>query len=217
MKKFAFVAVLAAIAGAAQAQSYSMNFDAGSDFTDWSTSNESIPAAAVAGWAIGSSTAFPANSGTSYALSNFQRGTGLSDLSTWLFTPTRVLNNGDTFSFFTRTSSVVSFPDRLRVALSTSGASTLSADFSTVLLSINENLNFTDYPTSWTQFTITLSGLSGPTSGRIAFNYNVPSGGPLGDNSDIIGVDDVSYVAVPAPGALALVGLGGLVVGRRRR
>jgi len=61
---------------------------------------------------------------------------------------------------------------------------------------------------------VTPSGLASPVAGRLAFLYDVPGGGPSGNNSDSIGIDNVSYV--PAPGAIALLGLAGLA-GRRRR
>lgn len=48
------------------------------------------------------------------------------------------------------------------------------------------------YPTSWTKFTATVSGLAGPTSGRVAFRYFVTNGGPSGANSDYIGIDEFS-------------------------
>ena len=86
-----------------------------------------------------------------------------------------------------------SFPDRMRLLLSTNGASTTPADFSTVLVSVNEGLTTAGYPNAWTQFNVTISGLSGATSGRFAFNYNVPNGGPSGANSDFIGIDTVLY------------------------
>ena len=44
----------------------------------------------------------------------------------------------------------------------------------------------------------------------------VTDAGPLGNNSNFIGIDTVNYTAIPAPGALALLGLAGLA-GRRRR
>jgi hypothetical protein len=66
-------------------------------------------------------------------------------------------------------------------------------DFTNVLLTINPNLTSIDYPTNWTQYIITISGLSGPTNGRIAFRYFVTDGGINGINSNYIGIDTYTY------------------------
>ena len=90
--------------------------------------------------------------------------------------------------------------------MSTNGASvnvgatnTSVGDFTTLLLEVNPNLDVGGYPVVWTQFTITVSGLGAPTSGRFAFRYFVTEGGPDGSNSDYIGVDNVVYTPVVLP------------------
>ena len=55
------------------------------------------------------------------------------------------------------------------------------------------------------------------TLGRLAFRYFVESGGPSGDNSNYIGIDDVAYTGVPTPGAATLLGAGLIGAARRRR
>ena len=48
------------------------------------------------------------------------------------------------------------------------------------------------YPTIYTQFVVTLSGMPAVSNtGRLAFRYFVTNGGPAGANSDIISIDDV--------------------------
>ena len=175
----------------------------------------------------GAGAPFPAHSAPFYAAMNFNNGSGLATISTWLMTPVLTLTNGDTFSFFTRTTTpgATVFPDRLQLRMSTAGASTntggtatSTGDFSTLLLEINPNLTPTGYPSTFTQFTATISGLSGPTSGRIAFRYFVTGSGPSGLNGDFIGIDSVTYTNVPEPTALAaVVGGMGLMLVRRRR
>ncbi|MBK7149288.1 MAG: choice-of-anchor J domain-containing protein [Bacteroidetes bacterium] len=64
-----------------------------------------------------------------------------------------------------------------------------------MLLDINPTLTTAGYPTAWTQYNVTISGLSGPTSGRLAFRYFVTGAGPSGSNSDYIGIDDVLYTS----------------------
>ena len=56
-------------------------------------------------------------------------------------------------------------------------------------LSINPNLTQTGYPSVWTQFSYTVTGLNNPTNSKIAFRYFVTNGGPAGQNSNFIGVD----------------------------
>ena len=63
----------------------------------------------------------------------------------------------------------------------------------------------TGYPTAWTNFTVTLSNITAPVEGRLAFRYFVENGGPNGVNSDYIGIDTVQYgcngsLVTPTPG-----------------
>ncbi|MFO0837000.1 MAG: choice-of-anchor J domain-containing protein [Phycisphaerae bacterium] len=195
----------------ANAQAFSEGFD---DITTlpgsgWFMQNNSAPLG-LTNFFQGNSTVFPAQAGaaTAYIGTNYNNVTGANIISNWLVTPNRTFSNGDSLSFYTRTVSSVAFPDRLQVRLSTNGASTNVGtlatdvgDFGTLLLDINPTYTLTGYPNVWTQFTVTLSGLGGPTSGRLALRYFVEDGGPAGANSDYIGIDTVVYS--PA-GALAV-------------
>ena len=226
MLKMTTVSVaLAMTVGAGMASAYfTEGFESsGSIPAGWAEKNASNPLGSVA-WniAVLAATPFSAQAGDNYARVNFNSTTGAGTISNWLFTQVDTIKNGDTLSFWTRTVDGPAFPDRLQVRLSTNGASTNTGvgsagvgDFSTLLLDINPTLTTTGYPDAWTQYSINISGLAGPVSGRFAFRYFVTNVGPLGDNSDFIGVDSVAFV--PAPGAAALLGLGGLVVARRRR
>jgi hypothetical protein len=49
----------------------------------------------------------------------------------------------------------------------------------------------------WTEYTITLAGLPGPTPGRFAFHYDVPNGGAAGLQGDYIGIDSVGFTPAP--------------------
>ena len=158
--------------------------------------NNSQPGPGTTGWFQGNSLTFPSQSGApnSYIAANFQSGTGVSTLSNWLLTPPVNLQNGAQLTFWTRTTTGT-FPDRLQVRMSTNGTSTnvggtaLSVgDFTTLLLDINPTYTLTDYPTAWTQFVVTLSGLGSPAKGRLAFRYFVENGGPSGTNSTYIGI-----------------------------
>jgi hypothetical protein len=95
----------------------------------------------------------------------------------------------------------------MEVRLSTNGASTnvgtgstAVGDFTTLLTSINPGLVTGGYPAAWTEYTITISGLGGATSGRLAFRYFVTGGGPSGDNSNFIGIDTFSYTPATTSG-----------------
>jgi subtilisin-like proprotein convertase family protein len=172
----------------------------------WASQNLSAPVGTT-GWFQGNAAVFGANSGAGYIAANFNNTTGANTISNWLFTPNVTLKNGDRFSFFTRTTTGT-FPDRLQVRMSTNGTSvnagtsnTSVGDFTTLLLDINPTYTGTGYPTAWTQYTVTLSGLpNAGVSGRLAFRYFVESGGPAGANSDYIGIDDVVYTTfTPGP------------------
>jgi hypothetical protein len=199
---FIFGLFFAAGVSNVQAQAIEEGFDnvANLPASGWVSTNRSQPLGASVWSQCGGTAIPPAHSGptNSCILVNFNSATGAGTISNWLIAPNRTFNNGDTISFYTRTPNN-NFPDRLQVRLSTNGASTNVGttatdvgDFTTLLLDINPNYG-QDYPTTWTQFTITLSGLAGPTSGRIAFRYFVEDGGPNGNNSNIIGLDTFVY------------------------
>ena len=166
----------------------------------WAAQNLSSPVGTT-GWFQGNTTVFPAQSGatTSYIGANFNNTTGANTISNWLFAPNITLKNGDIFTFYTRTITAPAFPDRLQIRMSTNGASTTASDFSALLLDINPTYSTAGYPNVWTQYTINISGLGGPISGRLAFRYFVEDGGPLGNNSDYIGIDNVVYTTFASP------------------
>jgi subtilisin-like proprotein convertase family protein len=166
----------------------------------WVMQNNSNPMG-TAGWFQGDTTVFTSQSGApdSYIAANFNNTTDTGTISNWLLTPPVTLQNGAQFSFWTRTTTGT-FPDRLQVRMSTNGSSsnvgttaTSVGDFTTLLLDLNPTYTTTGYPNVWTNFTVTISGLGGPATGRLAFHYFVESGGPEGVNSDYIGIDAVQY------------------------
>ncbi len=136
-------------------------------------------------------------------------GAGLSFINCWLLTPPLAMKNGDVISFWTRTRSTVSFPDRMQVWLNPNNDGTNvgrdennTGDFTMKLLDINPTLSPspypTGYPTTWTKFEILISGLpngSTPQRHRIGFRYYVQGGGPSGSNSDEIGLDDFDFIS----------------------
>ena len=196
-------------AGSVFSQSYSEGFENLANLTDWYIQNNSVLPDQE--WGAGDATVFPAQAGPSdsYLSVNYQSSSSSSatTLSNWLFTPTRTYNNGDVITFYTRTvAGTPVYPDRLEVRLSTAGneldcgtTATSVGTFTSLLLTINPTLSTTAYPQTWTQYTISISGLSGPTNGRVAFRYFVENGGPGGANSNYIGIDSYTYTSVVAP------------------
>lgn len=190
----------------------------------WTVKNNSTTLGTTS-WFQGNDTVFPAQAGasTSYAGANFNSVAGAGTISTWLIAPTLSFNNGDVVSFWTRTVNVPAFADRLELRFSNVGGVDVGTTDSSVgtfalLLSVNPTLTTTDYPNTWTQYTSTISGLSGATNGAIAFRYFVADGGPSGNNSDYIGVDSLTITAVPEPASYLLMalGVGGLLMRRSR-
>ncbi len=56
--------------------------------------------------------------------------------------------------------------------------------------------NVTAFPTKWTRFEATVSGLDRPTLARFAFRYYVPGGDPNNGYATAIGIDKVEYKSV---------------------
>ncbi len=221
LRIFAFALFAATQIQFALAQGFTENFD---DMTQleangWARQNNSSPLGPN-GWYQGVPTnaspdpgPFNAYNGAvnAYAAANFASTTGgTGTISNWLIMPNRTFRNGDVLTFFTRKPTIgggqTDYPDRLELRMSTNGASTNVGstaagfgDFTTLLLSINPTLVTNVYPQTWTMFTVTVSGLPAPTSGRMAFRYFVTSAGPSGTNSDYIGIDNVVYTPYVCP------------------
>lgn len=173
----------------------------------WALINNSSPLG-LTNWFQGNFTVFSSHAGAagSYIGANFNNTSGVGTISNWLITPQIVMNDGDVITFWTRTATGTSWPDRLELRLSPNGNSTdvgaLATDvgdFTTLLLSVNPTLIQNIYPEDWTEFTATLAGVGANVSGRLALRYFVTNGGPNGANSNYIGVDTFSYESASTP------------------
>ena len=220
-------------------------FDDITDLPGWSLQNQSEPLG-LTDWFQGNDAVFPAHAGapTAYIGANFNNTAGTGTISNWLLTPELDISDASTLSFWTRTVTGNTFPDRLEVRMSTDGASTDVGtgatdvgDFTELLVEINPNLDVGGYPQDWTEFMVNPPPVPAGTTGRFGFRYFVTNAGPTGVNSNYIGIDTVDYDFVAPPeepdvnvleiptltwGGLALLALligtaAALTLGRRRR
>lgn len=202
MKKITVLIFSLLISVTVYSQTLTENFD---DITTlpgdgWNQINLSIPIG-VTNWFQGSNRVFDAYSGSteSYIAANFNNTTTTGSISNWLITPVVNVENGDAITFYTRTSTDTTFPDRLQVRLSDAGGSSTDpindtdvGSYTTLLLDINPTLVTGGvYPEVWTQQVINITGLAGATDVKVAFRYFVENGGSGGLNSNYIGIDDV--------------------------
>lgn len=143
--------------------------------------------------------AFSANNlPTDYAGVDLTAVNELGGISAWMITPVLEMKNGDKISFYTRSGGAVA--DRMQVranfndnSANVGGGVEGVGKFTTLLLDIDPTLALV-YPTTWTNYTITLSGITGTVKGRIAFRYYIPSNaGNSGANADVIGVDSFHF------------------------
>jgi hypothetical protein len=174
----------------------------------WVLINDSAPPGRT-GWFQGIPVLFPAASGPadSYIAANFNNAAFGGTVSNWLLTPQLDLSNGESLNFSLRLLGD-GFRDRVEVYFSDSGASAALGDFS--LLSAYSS----EVDTGWAALSVALNGLAAPASGRFAFRYVVDD---TSLNGNYIGIDNVSVFAVPVPGTVALVLLGGALLLLRSR
>jgi len=170
----------------------------------WVETNMSTPIGSL-GYFQGNVTVVASYATSVYLAVNFNSVSGASTISNWKITPQLTLNNGDVIKFWSRTADASTWPDRLQFRLNTLGTTNVGADansvgdFATLLLDINPTLTVGGYPVVWTEYTITLTGLTGPTTCRLAFRYYVTNGGPSGSNSNYVGIDEFTVTRPAAP------------------
>ena len=207
MKKLLLsLSILAGLSTQAQ-NLFSENFDVFP--TTWTQLNLSNPAGTGV-WGQATAAIAPYFTGmgynggvTSFGFVNFNSTTGgTGTISNWLFTPVINVDNGDVISFYTikgLSGGTTVYADNMEARLSLQGDFTADpvgvsglGDYTTLMVAINPALTTTGYPTTWTQYSYTVTGLSGPTDVKVGFRYTVPNGGPTGANSDQIGLDQFS-------------------------
>lgn len=193
--------IAAALALPLGAQLINESFDGTMPPTGWTVTNNSTTPVGAQSWFAGNPTAFGPKSGAGYAAANFNATASTSTtavLSVWLISPAVQLQNGQKITLWTRTQLVLgaSFPDRLQVRLNSTNTTNVGTtptsvgDFTNLALDINPTYTGSGYPLAWTQQVITVSGITGTVTGRVALRYFVENGGPSGARSNYIGVDD---------------------------
>ena len=143
----------------------------------------------------GNTDVFIAHSGEndSFLATNFEATSG-STIDLYIILPALELENGDELTFYTRAPLGSIYPDRLEVRIDPDGSgenptSENTGSYTELLLEINPSLLPGGYPEVWALQTVIVSGLTGPTTTRLAFRYWVTDGGSQGENSDYIGID----------------------------
>lgn len=166
-------------------------------------------------WHAGNLIGVSAQSGTTFSYLDVTAAPFLGGaVDAWLITQPFTFNNTSSVSFYTE-GGTAGFADRVRVYLSP--AFDMNGGVSQApLLSINEALAPAGYPSTWTQYTINFSNLSGLTYGNIGFRYTIPDNAIAGD---FVALDTVVIRAAPEPATSAMMalGVGALALGLRRR
>lgn len=110
--------------------------------------------------------------------------------------------------------------------LSEDGDPYIRMSFSTGIDSIAADFGGMSYPSSSGIYAYNGATLVGQVNGTVTNTEHLSLSGVgtitsivlvPGDFGDWVGIDNVTFNTVPTPGAAALLGLGGLIVGRRRR
>ena len=115
----ASAAAVFAAAGMAHAQSFTEAFDDIATLTasgGWFTQNNSSPLGVI-NYFQGNTAVFGPHASAGYLGVNYNSGGGLATISDWFVTPVVSLQNGQTFSFYTRTVDAPFYPDRLQVRM----------------------------------------------------------------------------------------------------
>ena len=190
-------------------QSFSTSFESMDELTSQGWIFRNLSDEAGEGWSIQSSTPFggeTAYDGNNLLFNNYAASNGFSGIiSDWLISPKIYFQNGDKISFYTLSNgSNDGYADRLQLRLNVFNTSDSIGEFSdevgnftSPLLDINATYKVSppgDYPTTWTKYEATITGLNQPDSGRFALRYFVELNG--GANGDEIAVDKLEFTSV---------------------
>ncbi|MES1215449.1 MAG: choice-of-anchor J domain-containing protein [Bacteroidota bacterium] len=116
-------------------------------------------------------------------------------ISSWFITPVLSVKNGDKISFYTRADTIGVHTERMQVLMNKSASADVGGSvssvggFSNVLLDINSSQTAGGYPTTWTKYEYTFSGISGKTDTRIGFRHYVTNT----TNAKGVGIDQFKF------------------------
>ncbi|MBS1516477.1 MAG: choice-of-anchor J domain-containing protein [Bacteroidetes bacterium] len=141
------------------------------------------PIGVTACWYQGTTVVFNAYNGpaTGYVAANYNATTGQNAIDNWLVLPKKNIAAGDFIKFYCRATTGNPFPDSLKVMYSAVGDSTAGGSWVQV-----------GYFKAIDDGTWELKSFTAPSAGanaRWAIRYFVIDGGPLGNNSNFIGID----------------------------
>lgn len=113
----------------------------------------------------------------------------------WLLTPILSAKNGDSITFYTRGDTTGTYTNRMQVILNKLGTTDVGSnmnttgEFKTVVLDINPTQEQAGYPTIWTKYTYTFSGLTDVMNIRIGFRHFAVN--PI--NARGVGIDEFRF------------------------
>jgi len=196
----------------APGQSFSEEFDTLSAATGrgWTFINASVPAGTGSwtGPSLTSSMSVFSGNGYAYSFQTAAQGSSsysvLSTVSNWIVSKPIWLHNGDKIVFYSNCVSLDQTPVSLELRMNVQndgtnvGGGKNFGDFRNILTVVNPLLTYNSpdsYPTTWTKFEATVSGLSEAKKGRIGFRFYIPDNYQFNLPTTMIAIDKVSYIS----------------------
>lgn len=181
---------------------YTDNFNGANDTTSLKNRGYKIyyrgsgPQGIAAIWFQGNAAVFPAFNGpdTGYVGSNFQSVTSANRIDNWLVLPGLTVATGDSLVFYERSPAGNTFPDSIAVMFSAIGDSVPEAA-SWVMLGYFR----TTETGGWGRRAFGAPAIASGFNARWAIRYLIYDGGPIGTNSNYIGIDALSVEGAAAP------------------
>ncbi len=100
-------------------------------------------------------------------------------ISSWMLTPVLTVKDGDSITFYTRGDTTGIYTDRMQVLMDVTASSYIGeslnsvGNYTTTLFDINQTQAPGGYPTIWTRYEYTFSGISGKKNIRLGFRHYI--------------------------------------------